>query len=102
MDKAYYCFCTPERLTELRHIQETTKQPTGYDGHCRNLTPKEVQERLNRGESYVIRLKLPQEGTVEVRDVIRGKVKFDWKLIDDSIILKYCNYDIFKCFFNKI
>ena len=88
MDKAYYCFCSQERLEEIRRIQEATKQPTGYDGHCRNLTPQEVREKLDNGEPYVIRLKLPQEGTVEVQDTIRGKVKFDWKLIDDSIILK--------------
>ena len=86
--KAYYCFCTAERLEEVRKMQELTKRPTGYDGHCRNLDANEVQAKLNAGEECVIRLKLPKEGEVTVNDVIRGDVKFDWKLIDDQVILK--------------
>ncbi len=88
MDKAYPCFCTAERLEELRQTQEITKRPTGYDGHCRNLDKQEVQARLAKGEKHVIRLKLPQEGKVTVHDVIRGEVNFDWKLIDDQVIIK--------------
>ncbi len=86
--KAYYCFCTQERLDEVRKMQELTKRPTGYDGHCRDLDANEVQAKLDAGEEYVIRLKLPKEGEVTVNDVIRGDVKFEWKLIDDQVILK--------------
>ena len=88
MDKAYYCFCTAERLDEVRKMQELTKRPTGYDGHCRNLDPAEVAKRLQAGEEHVIRLKLPKEGDVTVHDSIRGDVKFDWNLIDDQVIIK--------------
>jgi nondiscriminating glutamyl-tRNA synthetase len=88
MDKAYYCFCTAERLDEVRKMQELTKRPTGYDGHCRDLSAEEVQKRLEAGEPHVIRLKLPKEGSVIVNDVIRGDVSFDWKLIDDQVIIK--------------
>ncbi|MDF1497489.1 MAG: glutamate--tRNA ligase [Patescibacteria group bacterium] len=88
MDKAYYCFCTAERLDEVRKMQELTKRPTGYDGHCRNLDADEVKKRLEAGEQHVVRLKLPEEGTVTVNDVIRGDVSFDWKLIDDQVIIK--------------
>ncbi|MBU2566566.1 glutamate--tRNA ligase, partial [Patescibacteria group bacterium] len=87
MDKAYYCFCTEERLNEVRKMQELTKRPTGYDGHCRNLDPTEVAKRLQAGEEHVIRLKLPKEGDVTVYDSIRGDVKFDWNLIDDQVII---------------
>ncbi len=88
MDKAYYCFCTAERLDEVRKMQELTKRPTGYDGHCRNLDTDEVKKRLEAGEPHVVRLKLPQEGSVTINDVIRGDVTFDWKLIDDQVIIK--------------
>lgn len=88
MDKAYYCFCTEERLEQMRQQQEITKQPTGYDGTCRKIDPAEAQKRVDNGEPHVIRLKLPKEGSVTVEDVIRGKVTFDWKLIDDQVILK--------------
>jgi len=88
MDKAYYCFCTQERLEEVRKMQDLTKRPTGYDGHCRDLDASEVSKRLEAGEEHVIRLKLPQEGSVTVHDMIRGDVTFDWKLIDDQVILK--------------
>lgn len=88
MDKAYPCFCTAERLDELRQTQEITKRPTGYDGHCRNLDKQEAQNRIANGEKHVIRLKLPKEGNVTIHDVIRGDVTFDWKLIDDQVIIK--------------
>ncbi len=88
MDKAYYCFCTTERLEEVRKMQELTKRPTGYDGHCRNLSVEETQRRLQAGESHVIRLKLPKNGSVTINDAIRGQVTFDWKLIDDQVIIK--------------
>jgi len=88
MGKAYYCFCTAERLDEVRKMQELTKRPTGYDGHCRDLSTEEVQKRLDAGESHVIRLKLPKDGSVTINDAIRGDVSFDWKLIDDQVIIK--------------
>ncbi|MDD2785707.1 MAG: glutamate--tRNA ligase [Patescibacteria group bacterium] len=88
MDKAYYCFCTEDRLAEMRKLQEATHQPTGYDGHCRKLDIGEAKKRVEAGESHVVRLKLPKEGSVVIDDAIRGKVNFDWKLIDDQVIVK--------------
>ena len=88
MDKAYYCFCTEERLEEMRKLQEAAHQPTGYDGHCRKIDLAEAKQRTESGEEHVIRLKLPKEGKAVVNDAIRGKVSFDWKLIDDQVILK--------------
>lgn len=88
MEKAYPCFCTSERLDKLREEQQLMKQPTMYDGHCRHISSDEAQRRITAGEAHVIRLKLPKEGNVTVDDVIRGQVTFDWKLIDDQVIIK--------------
>ena len=87
-EKAYYCFCSKERLEELRKIQEVNKQPTGYDGHCRNLSLKEAKERVANGEKYVIRMKMPREGISKFTDLIRGEVEFRNELVDDQVILK--------------
>ena len=57
---AYYCFCDKDRLTELREIQQASGIPPMYDGHCRNLSKEEVQEKLDAGIPYVIRQKCPR------------------------------------------
>jgi len=88
MDKAYYCFCTSARLDEMRKLQEAMHQPTGYDGHCRNIGKLEAEKRVAAGEEHVVRLKLPKEGQAIVNDIIRGRVSFEWKLIDDQVIVK--------------
>jgi nondiscriminating glutamyl-tRNA synthetase len=85
---AYYCFCTKERLDELRTIQEANKQPTGYDGCCREVTLEEAKKRIDAGEKYVIRLKMPREGVAKFTDIIRGEVEFENKLIDDQVLIK--------------
>lgn len=85
---AYYCFCTPERLEELRHNQEANKLPTRYDGQCNNLSAAEVAQRLAAGEKHVIRMKIPDNRVVEFNDLIRGTVKVHTKEIDDQVILK--------------
>lgn len=86
--KAYYCYCTPERLTEMREEQARKKQPPGYDMHCRNLTPEQIAENEAKGLKKVIRFKLPLEGQTTFTDMIRGEVSFENKLIDDFVILK--------------
>ena len=87
-DKAYYCFCSPERLENLRDEQQKSGKPTMYDGLCRSLTSEQIESQLSEGESYVIRLKLPKEGTVTFTDAIRGEISFDWSLVDDQVIVK--------------
>jgi nondiscriminating glutamyl-tRNA synthetase len=81
-NKAYKCYCTKERLDELRKSQELNKQPTGYDGKCRDLNGS------NTNDPFIIRLKVPEEGITEFQDKIRGKVSFDNKLIDDQVLIK--------------
>ncbi len=85
---AYYCFCTKDRLVELREYQEKNKLPTGYDGHCRELNNSESKKRIEAGEEYVVRMKMPKEGTTVVDDLVRGKVEFQNKLVDDQVIRK--------------
>lgn len=85
---AYNCFCTAERLEDLRQKQEASKLPTGYDGKCRTLTPEEVQEKLLKGEEHVVRLKVPKDEVVQFQDVVRGKVKFSTNTVDDQVLLK--------------
>ncbi len=88
MDKAYYCFCSAERLEDLRREQQATGRPTMYDGKCRAVPREEAEKRIENGEKFVIRLKLPKQGTITAWDVIRDDITFDWALIDDQIIIK--------------
>ena len=87
--KAYPCFCTSERLTELRKQQEAEKSDRlGYDGHCAEIDPAEAQKRIDAGEPYVIRLKVPTEGECVVKDQLRDDVLIPWNTIDDQVLLK--------------
>ena len=85
---AYYCFCTEERLEKLRDVQRKTKQPTMYDGKCRNLPKDRVEENLNKNMPFVIRLKYPKEGRIVFDDIVRQKVAMDNAQIDDQILIK--------------
>jgi glutamyl-tRNA synthetase len=84
---AYYCFCTKERLDTLRESQEKAKLPSMYDRKCLNMAESEIQEKLKNGEKYVIRQKMPF-GALKFKDLIRGNVQFDGKLIDDQVLIK--------------
>jgi glutamyl-tRNA synthetase len=88
---AYYCFCTSERLTQLRNEQQKNKLPTMYDGHCKQI-PKEKALARSKNEPYVIRLNVPDSGETVFSDMIRGKIKFENKLIDDQVLLKSDGY----------
>lgn len=87
-NKAYYCFCAQERLEKMRAEQNAQKQPTHYDRTCRELSKKEIEEKLKSGARYVIRFKTPIAGISEFTDLVRGAMKFDNALIDDYILQK--------------
>ena len=87
-DKAYYCFCTPERLEQVRNEQSAKKQAPMYDQYCLKLSKEEIAEKLKSGMSYVIRMKIPKDRMLEIDDAVRGKVKFDTNLLDDQVLLK--------------
>ena len=67
--KAYYCFCTKERLDEVREKQKEAGETPRYDGHCRDLTEEEVQAKIAAGEPYVIRLRLPENHVIKFNDL---------------------------------
>lgn len=85
---AYRCFCDKMRLEELRSLQEANKQAPGYDGRCRNLDPAIVNQQLAASTPHVVRMKMPKEGTTKFTDLVRGKIEFENKLLDDHILLK--------------
>ena len=94
--KAYHCFCTSERLDEMRKAQEAAKQPTGYDRLCLQLPPEEAAKKLEEGAPAVIRFKVPQEGTTTFHDIVRGDISFENRLIDDFVIIKSDGYPTYQ------
>ena len=86
---AYPCFCTKERLDEVRRKLVEEKAPNrGYDRECRDLSPTEAAERIAAGESYVVRMKIPLEGECVFSDLLRGEIVKDWASIDDQVVMK--------------
>ena len=87
--KAYYCFCSTDRLTALREEQQKLKLPqTKYDKHCLNLTEEEVKQKLSGGIPYVIRLNVEQGKTIKFVDIVRGDVEFSSEVVDDQVLMK--------------
>lgn len=87
-DKAYYCFCTSERLDKLRSEQKELWLPTKYDKKCRYLTKDEIEENFSNNLAYTVRLKVPENTDVVFDDVIKGKIKVNTKDIDEQVLLK--------------
>ena len=86
---AYPCFCRPERLDKMRKEQEAQKvDRVQYDGLCRRLDPEEAARRIAAGEKYVIRFKMPKEGTTTAHDHLRGDIVTENKYLDDYVLLK--------------
>lgn len=85
---AFHCFCTPERLDQMRREQRLNGQPPGYDGRCKGLSADEVQQRLAAGEPAVVRMDVPRTGACEVRDLLRDPIEIEWKQVDMQVLLK--------------
>lgn len=90
--KAYYCFCTKERLDQVRADQQAKKELPRYDKFCRHLDLEEAKKRVEAGEKYVIRLKVPESGVTIFNDVARGSIEFQNSGIDDQVLLKSDGY----------
>jgi glutamyl-tRNA synthetase len=84
---AYVCFCTKERLDEMRAAQTAAKQTPKYDRHCVSLSADEVKTRIDAREAHVVRMKLP-EGSTTFHDAIRGEITFKHADLDDQVIVK--------------
>ena len=87
-DKAYHCFCTSERLQEVRQKQLAAKLSPSYDRHCRSISLEEAERRIAAGVKSVVRMKIPLEGELTFDDVIRGSVIISHKMIDDQVLIK--------------
>jgi glutamyl-tRNA synthetase len=85
---AFPCFCTPERLEKVRQEQSKNKQNPRYDGTCRHLDVAESRRRAESGEKYVIRFKMPKEGSITATDLLRGSITTENSALDDSVLLK--------------
>ena len=85
---AYRCFCTSERLDELRRRQEEQKLPPGYDRHCRDMDVTESDRRAAAGEHHVVRFKAPMAGRTVFRDLVRGDIEYQNHVLDDLVLLK--------------
>ena len=85
---AFRCFCTPERLEQMREAQRAAGKPPGYDGHCLHLKAEEVTARVAAGEPHVVRLKIPTEGACEFNDGVYGDVSIPWESVDMQVLLK--------------
>ncbi|HPD44983.1 MAG TPA: glutamate--tRNA ligase [Candidatus Woesebacteria bacterium] len=77
--QAYYCFCSPERLAGLK---------TKYDRYCLRLSQREIKEKLEKGEPYVIRLKMPDGEVITFNDAVRGEISFQTDDLDDQVLIK--------------
>lgn len=87
-EKAYYCFCSAERLEKLRNEQKANKKIPKYDGLCRDLDPLEAQKRLKMGQKAVVRYKIPSNSKVVFKDLIYGQISVNSEDLDDFVILK--------------
>ena len=85
-DKAYRCYCSPERLDQARKARQAAGERPGYDRRCRD--PHGAEEAKAENAASVVRFKMPLEGAITVDDAVRGDVTFDASVLDDFVLLK--------------
>jgi glutamyl-tRNA synthetase len=85
---AYHCFCTSERLNEVREKQKAAGLTTKYDRYCLSLSSEDVKRHLEDARTHVIRLKMPSEGTITFTDELRGQLEFNAQQLDDQVLIK--------------
>ena len=85
---AYRCFCSPERLDQVRQEQQKNKQVPKYDRHCLDLSPEETDQKIKAGEKFVVRFKIPTNEIITAEDKVYGKISVHSKNLDDFVILK--------------
>lgn len=87
-DKAYYCFCSQERIDKVRDQQKADGLTPKYDGLCRSIPLEEAKKRIANGEEYTVRLKLPKNREISFVDRIKGKITFNTDDMDDQVLIK--------------
>jgi len=86
--RVYPCFCSKEELEQEQQGMISQGLPPKYSGRCRNIDPEEAKSRMRTGEKYVFRLRIPEDGKISFRDIIRGPVEFETSLIGDFVVAK--------------
>ena len=93
LGKAYYCYCSAERLDKLREYQQANKLDPGYDRKCQNITQEEIAEYEKQGIKPVLRLKVPVEGKTSFDDIVMGKITRKNKdVMVDPVLMKSDGY----------
>ncbi len=90
--KAYYCFCTEERLDKMRKQQIKDKLAPKYDRKCLKLPKSEIDQLLQKKTPHIIRLLVPDSQTIKFKDVVFGDIEFNTKDIDDQVLMKSDGY----------
>ncbi|MGH7708292.1 MAG: glutamate--tRNA ligase [Vulcanimicrobiaceae bacterium] len=85
---AFRCYCTPERLAEMREEQRRAGRPNAYDGRCLALAPEQSAANGAAGLASVIRMKVPADGVCIVHDLLRGAIEIEWRSVDMQVLLK--------------
>ena len=85
---AFHCFCSVEKLSQVREEQLKNNQNPHYDGTCRSLTTEQAAQKVEAGESYVIRFKTPQTGRTTCTDLLRGDITVENSTLDDMVLIK--------------
>ncbi len=85
---AFHCFCSSERLSKLRAEQMSAKQKIGYDGCCLSLDKTEIEAKKAAGETFVIRMKIPEQGVCTFNDMLRGAIEIEWHQVDMQVLVK--------------
>jgi len=90
--QAYYCFCSTERLDQMRKDQQARGELVKYDRHCYNLSQAEIDAKIKAGEPYVIRQKVDTVGETKFNDLVRGEIIIQNNILDDSVLIKSDGY----------
>jgi len=85
---AFRCYCTSERLDQLRKSQQRAGMKPGYDGRCLNLSAAERQSLESSSTPFVIRMKVPELGLCLLNDLLRGRIEIDWRTVDMQVLVK--------------
>ena len=86
--RAFHCFCSAERLAEMRRQQQAKGETSRYDGHCLSMDIDDVRQRIKDGEEHVVRLAVPEEGICRFVDGLRGAIEIPWRQVDMQVLVK--------------
>jgi glutamyl-tRNA synthetase len=85
--RAYHCYCSQEELEERREAARIAGRPTGYDGHCRELSPEQAKVYEDEGRHPVVRFRMPDH-TITFTDLVRGEISFEPEFVPDYVLVR--------------